>query len=117
MYYVKRTTIASVPQISETIGTITRFFYNEQETNSTDMFGKVNKKRSCYQYEVVECHNGTPTYESLVNFLISLEYSIEEEQAILRKKLADLDTKNEFSTYNTYCESCKDLAKELINQL
>ena len=116
MYYIKRTTISSVLQSSATIGTTTRFFYNKQKINNVGMFGKATKK-ACYSYDLIECHNGTPTYESLVNFLISLKYSIEDEQAILRKKLADLDTKDEFSVYNDYCESCKELAKELINQL
>lgn len=116
MYYIKRTTIASVPQISTMTGSITRFFYNEQKINSTDMFGEPTKN-VCYQYDVIECHNGKSTYESLVSFLISLKYSITEEQAIIRKKLAELDTNNEFSVYNDYCESCKSLAKELIDQL
>lgn len=116
MYYIKRTTIASVPQISAKAGSITRLFYNEQEITSTDMFGN-STNNVCYQYDVIECHNGKPTYESLVSFLVSLKYSITAEQAIIRKKLAELDTNDEFSTYNDYCESCKSLAKELINQL
>lgn len=50
-------------------------------------------------------------YEKLVESLIRKKYSISAELAILRQR----DTKQEeFEEYNSYAESCKLKAKELI---
>lgn len=57
----------------------------------------------------------TQQYESLVVAMIREKYSQNEENAILRKKLAGLDT-GEFEAYNTYVESCKTKVKEFINE-
>lgn len=51
-------------------------------------------------------------YSSLVVKLVRQKYSQDEENAILRKKLANIDTKNEFVTYNAYVEECKVKAKQ-----
>ena len=52
-------------------------------------------------------------YESLVVAMIREKYSQNEENAILRKKLAGLDN-GEFDIYNTYVEECKSKIKELL---
>ena len=52
-------------------------------------------------------------YESLVVAEIRKKYSQNEENAILRKKLAGLDN-GEFNIYNTYVEECKYKIKELL---
>ena len=52
-------------------------------------------------------------YESLVVAMIREKYSQNEENAILRKKLAGLDN-GEFEAYNTYVEYCKTKIKELL---
>ena len=52
-------------------------------------------------------------YESLVVAEIRKKYSQNEENAILRKKLAGLDN-GEFDIYNTYVEYCKTKIKELL---
>lgn len=52
-------------------------------------------------------------YESLVVAEIRKKYSQNEENAILRKKLAGLDN-GEFEAYNTYVEDCKSKIKEML---
>lgn len=52
-------------------------------------------------------------YESLVVAMIREKYSQNEENAILRKKLAGLDN-GEFEAYNTYVEDCKSKIKEIL---
>lgn len=52
-------------------------------------------------------------YESLVVTLIRKKYSLNDEQAIIRKKLAGIDSK-EFEEYNKYAEECKAKAKEKL---
>ena len=52
-------------------------------------------------------------YESLVVAMIREKYSQNEENAILRKKLAGLDN-GEFEAYNTYVEDCKSKIKEML---
>lgn len=117
MYYIKTTVQATTSQVSTRSKHITRFFYNEQKVgSSTDMFGNTIKQK-IYSYDCIECYNGQPTYETLASFLISLKYSDDEEKAILRKKLADIDTNDEFSGYTKYCESCKALAKTLVSSI
>ena len=51
-------------------------------------------------------------YESKVVALIRERYSQDEENAILRKKLANLDN-GEFEIYNAYVEDCKLRAKTI----
>ena len=52
-------------------------------------------------------------YESLVVAEIRKKYSQNEENAILRKKLAGLDN-GDFEAYNTYVEDCKSKIKEML---
>lgn len=52
-------------------------------------------------------------YESLVVAMIREKYSQNEENAILRKKLAGLDN-GEFEAYNIYVEDCKSKIKEML---
>ncbi|MBE7019442.1 MAG: hypothetical protein E7413_06170 [Ruminococcaceae bacterium] len=52
----------------------------------------------------------TMTYDEKVVVLIREKYSLDEELAIQRQR----DTKpEEFKAYFTYCEECKDKAKQL----
>ena len=46
-------------------------------------------------------------YEDDIVRLIRERYSPNEENAILRKKLAGIDTKHEFEEFNAYVEECK----------
>ena len=114
MYYKKITTMSDVRQTNEKCGKITRFYYNETRVDVVDYNGEKQTTKKQYMYDCVECYNGTPTYETMVDFLISLKYSKSEENAILRKKIANIDTSNEFDDYNAYAEECKTLAKELL---
>ena len=50
------------------------------------------------------------TYNVRVVELIRNKYSVDDEQAILRKKLSGID-EAAFVTFNAYCESCKKRAK------
>lgn len=52
-------------------------------------------------------------YDSLVVAEIRKKYSQNEENAILRKKLAGLDN-GEFEIYNKYVEGCKTKIKEML---
>lgn len=62
-----------------------------------------------YIEPVVESTPYVPTYEELVVQKIRVQYSIDDELAILRQR----DTKpQEFTEYNIYCEQCKADAKE-----
>lgn len=54
------------------------------------------------------------TYENLVVGLIREKYNADDEYAILRKKLANLDENNEFDEYSQFVESCKIKAKAFI---
>jgi hypothetical protein len=49
-------------------------------------------------------------YKKRVRMLISQQFDIEDELAIIRKKSAGADT-NEFRNYNDYVEQCKAQAK------
>lgn len=53
-------------------------------------------------------------YNQEVVKLVRQKYSQDEENAILRKKLAGLDYKDEFTTYNNYIESCKAQVKQML---
>lgn len=86
--------------------------YNFTEEERTDPMD--NKTRSVYVFDTILVRGGEPTYETLVNFLIKIKYSDSEENALLRKKVANLDTKNEFEDYSAYCEECKVLAAKLM---
>ncbi len=55
-----------------------------------------------------------PTYDNIIGSLIMLRYSINDESAIIRKKLAGIDIDNEFDKYNSHVEYCKLLAKSII---
>ena len=55
-----------------------------------------------------------PTYDNIVVELVRLQYSINDEAAIIRKKLAGIDIDNEFDNYNSYVKYCKLLAKSII---
>lgn len=116
MFYKKLTTMSDVKQVNEKVGKITRFYWNEQKVNVTDYNGEKQTTREQYMYDCLECYNGTPTYETIVSYLISLKYTSDEEKAILRKKIANIDTSNEFEPFNTYCEECKTLAKKLLGE-
>lgn len=50
-------------------------------------------------------------YNQYVISEIRKKYSQSEENAILRKKLAGIDSKNEFAEYNTFVEECKRKVK------
>ena len=54
-------------------------------------------------------------YSSLVVKLIRARYSQDEENAILRKKIANIDIKNEFENFNAYVEECKVIAKKELD--
>lgn len=116
MYYKKITTMSDTKQVNEKVGKITRFYYGEQLVEVKDFNGGKETTKKQYMYDCIECYNGIPTYETMVNFLIEQKYSKSEENAILRKKIANLDTNNEFDTYNAYAEECKTLAKQLIGE-
>lgn len=116
MYYKKITTMSETKQVNEKCGKITRFYYNETFVDVADYNGEKETTRKQYMYDCIECYNGTPTYETMVNFLIEQKYSKSEENAILRKKIANLDTSNEFDAYNAYAEECKTLAKQLLGE-
>lgn len=51
-------------------------------------------------------------HDTYVIKLIRQKYSQNEENAILRKKLAGIDTKDEFTAYNEYVEECKAKVKK-----
>ena len=56
------------------------------------------------------------TYEDLVVGLIRDRYSVHDECAIIRKRLAGIDTKDQFTQYNEYVEDCKTRAKGFIEE-
>lgn len=86
--------------------------YNFKEETRTDSFDK--KTRSVYVCDTILVRGGKPTYDTLASFLIQLKYSTDEQTAIIRKKIADIDTSNEFADFNAYAEECKALAKTLM---
>lgn len=53
-------------------------------------------------------------YEALVVSEIRKKYSQHDENAIIRKKLAGVDS-GEFNEYNTYVENCKTKAREKLS--
>ena len=53
-------------------------------------------------------------YENQIVALIRKKYSQDEENAILRKKLANIDHNNEFEEYNNYVEECKVKVKAYL---
>lgn len=56
------------------------------------------------------------TYKARVITLIRAQYSADDEQAILRKKMTGIDEAT-FAVFNDFCEACKKQAKlEQINQ-
>lgn len=72
-------------------------------------------------YEVVALPEPEPVsideqYSARVVELIREKYSQDDENSILRKKLAGLDDEG-FEEYNTYCEACKILAKSELGLL
>lgn len=65
-------------------------------------------------YDVVLYEGSEITYPGLVQVLVARKYDIYSELAINRQK----DTKPEdWNTYNTYCEDCKTLAKQLMEEI
>jgi hypothetical protein len=52
-------------------------------------------------------------YKNLVVSYIRVKYTADDENAILRKKLAGIDN-GEFDTFNAYAESCKARARSEI---
>lgn len=56
-------------------------------------------------------------YNQEVVKLVRQRYSQDEENAILRKKLAGIDSKDEFTTYNNYVESCKAQARKELGMV
>ena len=115
MVYAKTTCMSDTLQENELVGKVKRFYYNKQDVVVKDYNGEKEQEKQAYMYDLIECY-GEPTYDTMVNFLVELKYSKSEENAILRKKLANLDTNNEFDTYNSYVEECKALAKNLLGE-
>ena len=50
-------------------------------------------------------------YDSLVVQFIREKYTQDDEFSIIRKKMAQIDSLNEFETYNSFVEECKDRAR------
>lgn len=113
MVYTKTTCMSDTLQENETSGIVKRYYYNKQDVIVKDYIDNKEKEKQAYMYDIIECY-GTPTYDTMVNFLVEQKYSKSEENAILRKKLANLDINNEFDTYNAYVEEQKTLVKELL---
>lgn len=88
--------------------------YNFTTEERVDYMGDKKETRSVHVFDTILVRGGEPTYETLVNFLIKTKYSDSEENALLRKKIANLDAKNEFEDYSAYCEECKVLATKLM---
>lgn len=88
--------------------------YNFATEERVDYMGDKKETRSVHVFDTILVRGGEPTYETLVNFLIKTKYSDSEENALLRKKIANLDAKNEFEDYSAYCEECKVLATKLM---
>lgn len=65
------------------------------------------------QYLVSYTYYSPISYEELVNSLIREKYSESEEFAIIRKKMAGINTE-EFDVYNEFAEQCKVIAKQFV---
>lgn len=53
-------------------------------------------------------------YDNLVVSFIRQQYSENDELALLRKKIANLDINNEFNIYNSFVEECKVNANNIV---
>jgi len=89
---------------------------DEMSKETTTYYEYTTKKLTIKEYnkllsEEFEIKGDTTDYEKKVLALIREEYSASDENAILRKKLAGLDT-GEFDIYNAFVEECKVKAKE-----
>lgn len=113
MKYVYQKTLAQTKQENTFEPKLTRYYYNEKHYTKYEEMSK--KDIDVYEYDCIEVYGGKGDYEEMVDFLVKLKYSASEENALLRKKLANLDKENEFDTYSTYVEDCKTLAKTLLN--
>lgn len=56
-------------------------------------------------------------YKETIVSTVRSKYTLDDELAIIRKKLAGTDTKNEFDEYNTYVESCKLSISEAMEEI
>ena len=73
-----------------------------------------NTKVSQVQYDCYRVRDLNISVNDIINELIRSKYSESEELSILRQR----DTKaDEFETYNSYCEDCKTLGKEIYEDI
>lgn len=65
-----------------------------------------------YKCQTIIVRNGNPTKDELTRFFIHLKYTIDDEIAIIRQATTK---PQEFEEYNSYVESCKQKAKDLMS--
>ena len=81
----------------------------EQTTKEPVMQGELPK--TMWQCDAAIAENNSR--DAIIIAIIRSKYSIDEELALHRKKVAGIET-NEFDAYNTFVEFAKQTAKKLL---
>lgn len=57
------------------------------------------------------------TYEELINHMITLKYTVEDELALINNLMANPNNRAEYDDYRKYVTLCKSVAKERYESL
>lgn len=105
---IKRVFEEDLQEFLDTHIVISQSFYRDVK-----FFEKGGTLKTRKQYLVSYTYYSPISYEELVNSLIREKYSESEEFAIIRKKMAGINTE-EFDAYNEFAEQCKVTAKQFV---
>lgn len=77
-----------------------------------------NNKQEKWDYDQVDLPFGDPTYDDIVNAMISYKYPIDKMQAVVNNYLLDPDNdsnKNEFINMQEWRKYSKEYAKDIMS--
>ena len=110
MIYNKTTTLSDTQKHTSVEKNYICILYNERTKNIQNM----DSSRTCYEYDTIQVFNGIPDYDSLVSYLIRLEYSQDMVESIINNYLEDTTNSEDFKKLQEYRLNCKEIAKKCM---
>lgn len=113
MIYNKTITLSDTRKVTTKDKDYICILLNERIKTIKDM----NETRTCYEYDTIQVYKGLPTYDTLVSYLVRLEYSQDKVESIINNYLEDSSNTEEFEKLQEYRKSCKELASKAMQQM
>lgn len=97
----------------ENINTVTKEMSVPDESGE----GEITETKEEFEYTLYSSTVIINTYEELINELIKLKYTTQDELALLNNYLEDPDEDTEYKVYRSFVKECKSIAKEKYFEL